>query len=228
MYFDGFDAARAQMASVNTAMNYLNSQRDMAISITKSVPINNSIQISYEKYLAEREGLINQVKEITSPKHYLSNFSFSNVPALDHNYFNIDVIKINLPQINIQTDLFNSISQELTRTINKQQASVIQVFREISSTMNLISEFNMRTIIYNASTIPIDKEMDEDTLNILEKYKTAIITVSPYIVHYFIGSVVFAFIFIQIVSDPSGFSLLLFLLQRIYESDSLIKDDKEK
>lgn len=180
--------------------------------------------VSAMQAMSEVESIANTARRISD--EYQSQISKALRPVLNQAAFmQIDIkpMSFDLSAIKMQTQMNTSIAQQMKELNEELQRPIFEAFKEMSITNDILSQFNMRSTIYNVSTITIDDSFDEEEVESIKEFQKSSIAFSPIAAHETLGVMNWTYTAHIFLSDPTMFAFFMLLISYAYNNALLLK-----
>lgn len=180
--------------------------------------------VSAMQAMSEVESIANTARRISD--EYQSQISRALRPVMNQAAFmQIDIkpMRFDLSAIKMQTQMNTSIAQQMKELSEELQRPIFEAFKEMSITNDILSQFNMRSTIYNVSTITIDDSFDEEEVESIKEFQKSSIAFSPIAAHETLGVMNWTYTAHIFLSDPTMFAFFMLLISYAYNNALLLK-----
>lgn len=180
--------------------------------------------VSAMQAMSEVESIANTARRISD--EYQSQISKAFRPILNQAAYmqiNIKPMSFDLSAIKMQTQINNSLVQQMKEISKELQRPAAEVFKGISITNDILSQINMRSTIYNVSTINIDDSFDEEEVESIKDLQKSSIAFSSIAAHETLGIMNWTYTAHIFLSDPTMFAFFMLLISYAYNNALLLK-----
>lgn len=186
--------------------------------------------VSAMQAVSEVESLSKTARRISD--EYQSQISRALRPVLNQTAFmQIDIkpMSFDLSSIKMQTQMNTSIAQQMRELSKELQRPAAELFKGMSITNDILSQINMRSTIYNVSTINIGDSYDEEEVESIKEFQKSSIAFSPIAAHETLGIMNWTYTAHIFLSDPTMFAFFMLLISYAYNNALLLKgiEDEE-
>lgn len=185
--------------------------------------------VSAMQAMSEVESLANTARRISD--EFQSEISRALRPAMNQAAYMQIAIKpmsFDLSAIKMQTQINNSLVQQMKELSEELQRPAAEVFKGISITNDILSQINMRSTIYNVSTINIDDSFDEEEVESIKDFQKSSIAFSPIAAHETLGIMNWTYTTHEFLSDPTMIAFFMLLVSYAYNNALLLNGTKDE
>lgn len=185
--------------------------------------------VSAMQAMSEVESLANTARRISDD--FQSEISRALRPAMNQAAYMQIAIKpmsFDLSAIKMQTQINNSLVQQMKELSEELQRPAAEVFKGISITNDILSQINMRSTIYNVSTINIDDSFDEEEVESIKDLQKSSIAFSPIAAHETLGIINWTYTAHVFLSDPTMIAFFMLLVSYAYNNALLLNGTKDE
>lgn len=185
--------------------------------------------VSAMQAVSEVESLSKTARRISD--EYQSQIGRALRPVLNQTAFmQIDIkpMSFDLSAIKMQTQMNNSLVQQMKELSEELQRPVFEAFKDMSITNDVLSQINMRSTIYNVSIINIDDSFDEEEVESIKDFQKSSIEFSPIAAHETLGIMNWTYTAHEFLSDPTMIAFFMLLVSYAYNNALLLNGTKDE
>ena len=186
--------------------------------------------VSAMQAMSEVESIGNTARRIND--EYQSQISKALRPVMNQAAFmQIDIkpMSFDLSAIKIQTQMNTSIAQQMKELSEELQRPIFEAFKEMSITNDILSQFNMRGLVYTASTVKVDSTVTDEDEKIILDYSKSVIE-SSYLSSALdvVGVLTWTYTACQFMNDPTLIDLFMNILSYIHSNRKLLEERRDE